>query len=139
MYGISVNGEVSSVQGIRHSSIDCLWLFAAYDDLFTKVVGVELASSTAVFKITNNPMRYINSQLVLDQATLSSNWNSLTTIASGYDLKDIVVTGYETVLGKDSSCRGVGDATSLTGVVSVTGKECGAEDNSGAATCSFSG
>ena len=42
-------------------------------------------------------------------------------------------------LGKDSSCRGVGDATSVTGVVSVTGKECGAEDNSGAATCSFSG
>ena len=39
-------------------------------------------------------------------------------------------------LGKDSSCRGVGDATSVTGVVSVTGKECGAEDNSGAATCS---
>ena len=42
-------------------------------------------------------------------------------------------------LGKDSSCRGIGDATSVTGVVSVTGKECGAEDNSGAATCSFSG
>ena len=39
-------------------------------------------------------------------------------------------------LGKDSSCRGIGDATSVTGVVSVTGKECGAEDNSGAATCS---
>ena len=38
-------------------------------------------------------------------------------------------------LGKDSSCRGVGDATSVTGVVSVTGKECGAEDNSGTATC----
>ena len=38
-------------------------------------------------------------------------------------------------LGKDSSCRGIGDATSVTGVVSVTGKECGAEDNSGAATC----
>ena len=33
-------------------------------------------------------------------------------------------------------CRGIGDATSVTGVVSVTGKECGAEDNSGAATCS---
>ena len=39
-------------------------------------------------------------------------------------------------LGKDSSCRGIGDATSVTGVVSVTGKECGAEDNSGDATCS---
>ena len=38
-------------------------------------------------------------------------------------------------LGKDSSCRGIGDATSVTGVVLVTGKECGAEDNSGAATC----
>ena len=31
---------------------------------------------------------------------------------------------------------GIGDATSVTDVVSVTGKECGAEDNSGAATCS---
>ena len=39
-------------------------------------------------------------------------------------------------LGKDSSCRGIGDATNVTGVVSVTGKVCGAEDNSGAATCS---
>ena len=39
-------------------------------------------------------------------------------------------------LGKDFSCGGVGNATSVTGVVSVTGKECGAEDNSGATTCS---
>jgi hypothetical protein len=37
-------------------------------------------------------------------------------------------------LGKDSSCRGVGDATSVT-AVSVTGKECGSVDSSALISC----
>jgi hypothetical protein len=37
-------------------------------------------------------------------------------------------------LGKDSSCRGVGDATSVT-AVSVTGKECGTVDSSAVVSC----
>jgi hypothetical protein len=38
-------------------------------------------------------------------------------------------------LGKDSSCRGVRNAISVTGVVSVAGKECGAEDSSSLLVC----
>ena len=37
-------------------------------------------------------------------------------------------------LGKDSSCRGVGDATSVT-AVSVTGKDCGSVDSSALLSC----
>ena len=38
-------------------------------------------------------------------------------------------------LGKDSSCRGVGDATTVT-AVATTGRECGSVDSSGLDTCS---
>ena len=38
-------------------------------------------------------------------------------------------------LGKDYSCRGVGDAVSVTGVA-VAGKSCGSVDSSALATCS---
>ena len=38
-------------------------------------------------------------------------------------------------LGKDSSCRGVGDATSVT-AVPIMGKECGIEDSSSVISCS---
>jgi hypothetical protein len=38
-------------------------------------------------------------------------------------------------LGKDSSCGGVGDATSVT-AVPTTGKECGIEDSSSVISCS---
>jgi hypothetical protein len=37
-------------------------------------------------------------------------------------------------LGKDSSCRGVGNATSVT-AVSVAGKECGSVDSSALISC----
>ena len=37
-------------------------------------------------------------------------------------------------LGKDSSCRGVGDATSVT-AVSVRGKDCGSVDSSALMSC----
>ena len=33
-------------------------------------------------------------------------------------------------LGKDYSCRGVGDAVSVTDVAAVAGKECGSMDSS---------
>ena len=38
-------------------------------------------------------------------------------------------------LGKDSSCRGVGDATNVT-AVAAPGKECGSVDSSAVDTCS---
>ena len=39
-------------------------------------------------------------------------------------------------LGKDYSCRGVGDAVSVTDVAAVAGKECGSMDSSAMVTCS---
>ena len=76
----------------------------------------------------------VYAERALTQAEVASMMTNPLTNDVGLVLS-MTFDGSSSDLGKDFSCGGVGDATSVTGVVSVTGKECGAEDNSGAATC----
>ena len=69
----------------------------------------------------------------LSQAEVSSLMANPTTDALGLVLALTFDAGE---LNKDYSCRGVGDAVSVTDVAAVGGKSCGSMDSSGLATCS---
>ena len=69
----------------------------------------------------------------LTQVEVSSLMTNPTTDALGLVLALTFDTGD---LGKDSSCGGVGDAVSVTGLASVAGKECGSVDSSALIMCS---
>ena len=69
----------------------------------------------------------------LSQAEVSSLMANPTTDGLGLVLA-LTFDGGD--LGKDYSCRGVGDAVDVTDVAAVAGKECGSKDSSALATCS---
>ena len=71
----------------------------------------------------------------LTQAEVSSLMANPTTDALGLVLALTFDAGAGS-LGKDYSCRGVGDAVNVTDVEAVAGKECGSVDSSALATCS---